>query len=184
MDGSWCGPCQSKHTMGALTLTGYTPPGIKTGLKKKLNPTKKSGRLWAASRKAWGVWPLVLSQGGGEPELLPLVTLPPQLSTPKPSTVFTVSHAPRLQDLRPADNRRSVLLQLQELVRRHAGNLPQLDPIEDMGIMVRGVGGRRDFLPSLELMMASFSASSLTFTLLRGGAGRGADGSCTQNPGP
>ena len=34
------------------------------------------------------------------------------------------------QDLRPADNRRSVLLQLQELLKRHSGRLPQLDPIE------------------------------------------------------
>jgi superfamily II RNA helicase len=42
------------------------------------------------------------------------------------------------QDLRPSDNRRSVLLQLQELLRRHpaaAGGLPLLDPIEDMGIV-------------------------------------------------
>ena len=34
------------------------------------------------------------------------------------------------QDLRPADNRRSVLLQLQELLKRHSGHLPQLDPVE------------------------------------------------------
>lgn len=38
------------------------------------------------------------------------------------------------QDLRPADNRRSVLLQLQELTQRHGGTLPQLDPVEDMGV--------------------------------------------------
>eukprot|EP00798_Chlamydomonas_sp_ICE-L_P030824 gene30824-35860_t len=39
------------------------------------------------------------------------------------------------QDLRPSDNRRSVLLQLQDLIRKYADEgLPPLDPIEDMGI--------------------------------------------------
>ncbi|KAG1668859.1 hypothetical protein FOA52_004954 [Chlamydomonas sp. UWO 241] len=38
------------------------------------------------------------------------------------------------QDLRPADNRRSVLLQLQELLKKNPEGLPQLDPVEDMGI--------------------------------------------------
>ncbi|MEW5314134.1 MAG: hypothetical protein WDW38_005654 [Sanguina aurantia] len=37
-------------------------------------------------------------------------------------------------DLRPSDNRRTVLLQLQELCRRYPDGLAELDPIEDMGI--------------------------------------------------
>ena len=35
MDGSWCGLCQSMHTMGALTLTGYTPLPASKPVKKK-----------------------------------------------------------------------------------------------------------------------------------------------------
>ncbi len=61
--------------------------------------------------------------------LEPYVPLPLQLSTLRISIP---------QDLRPSENRRSVLLQLQELIKRHqggaVGGLPQLDPIEDMGI--------------------------------------------------
>ena len=60
-------------------------------------------------------------------------------------------------------------------MRRHAGNLPQLDPIEDMGIMVGGVdGGRGTHQTSSPLtdrqccslgnMKTSFLASSSTLS--------------------
>ena len=54
-------------------------------------------------------------------------------------------------------------------MRRHAGNLPQLDPIEDMGIMVRGgwEGGGTFPCPgyrSERLDDGFVAASSLTFS--------------------
>ena len=61
----------------------------------------------------------------------------PTLTCHPPSQPSTLPSSPRplvSQDLRPADNRRSVLLQLQELTQRHGGTLPQLDPVEDMGV--------------------------------------------------
>ena len=43
------------------------------------------------------------------------------------------------EDLRPLDNRMSVLKAIQEVERRFPDGVPMLDPVEDLGIKEKGL---------------------------------------------
>uniref|UniRef100_T1ITC5 Helicase ATP-binding domain-containing protein n=1 Tax=Strigamia maritima TaxID=126957 RepID=T1ITC5_STRMM len=59
------------------------------------------------------------------------------------------------QDLRPLDNRMSVLKSLEEVQRRHPNGVPLLDPIEDMGITHKSFKTLVRNIEALETQMRS-----------------------------
>ena len=54
MDGSWCGPRQSMHTMRALNLAGYTPFPVTIPVYKiKTARVKQAVQQWPLDNSSW-----------------------------------------------------------------------------------------------------------------------------------